>query len=172
MGVLKNEIIGSWRLLSYIEVPVGGDESSFPLGKEPKGNLIFSPDGYMSVQISVKNPTMYNTEDRFSIADEKIATRARTYIAFTGKYATDNVRSHVTYFIETSLNPNWEGLKQVRKMDFEGDILYQKSVEPILSNGQMVHAYMTWQRIPKVTDDDWEEKDFERLNKKERVGLL
>ena len=37
-------------------------------------------------------------------------------------------------------------------MDFEADILYQKSVEPIISNGQKVHAYMTWQRIQKEID--------------------
>lgn len=152
MGSLKNEIIGSWKLLSYIEVPVGGEEYLFPMGANPKGMLLFSPDGYMSVQISVKNPIRFDSEDRFSITDDKIATRAKGYIAFTGKYAADNFLSQVTYYIETSLNPNWEGAKQVRKLDFEGDILYQKSVEPISSNGQMVHAYMTWQRIPKILD--------------------
>lgn len=152
MASLKNEIIGSWKLLSYIEVPVGGEEYLFPLGKNPKGILIFSPDGYMSVQISVNNPVKYNSEDRYSVTDAKIAARAKEYIAFTGKYIVDNVLCHVIYHIETSLNPNWEGVKQIRKMDFEADILYQKSIEPISSNGQMVHAYMTWQKIPKVAD--------------------
>jgi hypothetical protein len=152
MASLKNEIIGSWKLLSYIEIPVGGEEYLFPLGKNPKGILIFSPDGYMSVQISVKNPVKYNTDDRYSVTDEVIASRAKEYIGFTGKYTVDNVLCHVIYHIETSLNPNWEGIKQVRKMDFEADILYQKSVEPIISNGQKVHAYMTWQRIQKEID--------------------
>ena len=163
MASLKNEIIGSWKLLSYIEVPVGGEEYLFPLGTNPKGILIFSPDDYMSVQISVKNPIRYNSEDKFWVTDEKIIERAKQYIAFTGKYTTDNVLSHVIYHIETSLNPHWEGIKQVRKMDFEGDILYQKSVEPISSNGQMVHAYMTWQRIPKSLDVENIGEELEQL---------
>ena len=163
MGSLKNEIIGTWKLLSYIEVPVGGEEYLFPLGKNPKGILIFSPDGYMSVQISVKNPLKYDSEDRFSATDDRIAARSKEYIAFTGKYKTDNVLSHVIYNIETALNPNWEGVKQVRKLDFEGDILYQKSVEPISSKGQMVHAYMTWQRSPKLMDIESLDKELEEL---------
>ncbi|MGN0003355.1 MAG: lipocalin-like domain-containing protein [Sphingobacterium composti] len=154
MGSLKNEIIGTWKLLSYIEVPVGGEEYVFPIGTNPKGILIFSPDGYMSVQISVKNPIKFDTEDRLSQTDEKIAARSKKYIAFTGKYSIDNVLCHVIYHIDTSLNPNWEGITQVRKLDFEADILYQKSVEPISSNGQMVHAYMTWQRVPKAIEVD------------------
>ncbi|MCA5005772.1 lipocalin-like domain-containing protein [Sphingobacterium bovistauri] len=154
MSALKNEIIGSWKLLSYIEVPVGGEEYLFPLGNNPKGLLIYSPDGCMSVQISVKDPIRYDSDDRFSVDDNKIATRVKGYIAFAGKYTTDNFLSQVTYHIETSLNPNWEGAKQVRKLDFEGDVLYQKSVEPIPSDGQMVHAYMTWQRVSKLLEDD------------------
>jgi len=163
MGSLKNEIIGTWKLLSYIEVPVGGEEYLFPIGTTPKGMLIFSPDGYMSVQISVKNPIKYDSDDRFSATDKKIAARSKQYIAFTGKYTTDNVLSHVIYHIETALNPNWEGVKQVRKLDFEGDILYQKSLEPISSNGQMVHAYMTWQRSPKLMDIERIEEELEEL---------
>lgn len=153
MSVLKNEIIGSWKLLSYIEIPVGGEEYLFPLGTSPKGLLVFSPDGYMSVQISIKDPVKYDSDDRFSIADKELAIRAKGYIAFAGRYTTNNYTAQVTYHIETSLNPNWEGTKQVRKLDFEGDILYQKSVEPIFSNGQMVHAYMTWQRVSKAMED-------------------
>jgi hypothetical protein len=161
MVALKNEIIGAWKLLSYIEVPVGGEEYLFPLGTNPKGLLIFSPDGSMSVQISVKDPIRYDSDDRFSISDDKVATRAKTYIAFAGKYTTDNFLSLVTYHIETSLNPNWEGKKQIRKLDFEGDILYQKSVEPISSYDQMVHAYMTWQRVSKQPEDEEVDEEME-----------
>lgn len=163
MAALKNEIIGSWKLLSYIEVPVGGEEYSFPLGTNPKGVLIFNPDGYMSVQLSVQNPIKYNSDDRFADTDEKIAKRAKEYIAFAGKYTVNDMLAQVNYHIETSLYPNWEGVTQVRKLDFEGDILYQKSLEPISSNGQMVYAYMTWQKIAKVIDEEKIGRELEEL---------
>jgi hypothetical protein len=149
MASIKNEIIGSWKLLSYIEVPVNGTDSSFPVGKSPKGILIFNPDGYMSVQISSDEYTIFASDDRLVASDEEIRKRLLSYIAFTGRYTVDNETACVIYHIETSLFPNWIGIVQKRKLDFENDILYQKTLEPILSNGELVHAYMTWQRIDK-----------------------
>lgn len=163
MAALKNEIIGSWKLLSYIEVPVGGEEYLFPLGTNPKGVLIFNPDGYMAVQLSVQNPVKFNSEDRLNGSYEELANRAKEYIAFTGKYTINDMLAQVDYHIETSLNPNWEGVTQVRKLDFEGDILYQKSLEPILSNGQMVYAYMTWQKISKAINEERIDQELEEL---------
>ena len=42
---------------------------------------------------------------------------------------------------------------QHRKIDFEGDILYLKSTEPILSNGIYVNSYMTWQRMERSEEE-------------------
>ena len=150
MTTLKNEIIGTWRLLSYIEVPISGSDSTFPLGKSPKGFLLFTPDGYMSVQIM---QTHTKKENNVPVNFENINNDNHKYIAFAGQYTVDNDMANVVYHIETSLNPKWIGKKQARKLDFEGNILYQKSVEPILSNGEMVHAYLTWKRVTKESID-------------------
>lgn len=149
MPSIKNEIIGSWKLLSYIEVPINGTDSYFPVGKSPKGILIFNPDGYMSVQISSNDFQDFESEDRMIASDEEFRHRLHTYIAFSGRYLVDNDEACVIYHIETSLFPNWMGKKQRRKLDFESDVLYQKTTEPIMSNGVLVHAYMTWQRIDR-----------------------
>lgn len=151
---MKNELIGTWRLLSYIEVPIGGGDSAFPYGKSPKGILLYSPDGFMSVQISASEELRFTSGDRMIASNEEVVKRLRSYIAFSGKYMIDNNRGGVTYSIDTCLYPNWEGTTQTRKVDFEGDILYQKSMEPILSDGKLVHAYMTWKRIEKENADD------------------
>lgn len=149
MASIKNEIIGSWKLLSYIEVPIDGIDSNFPVGKCPKGILIYSPDGYMSVQITADSSQFFVSEDRMIASNEELRNRLRSYIAFSGRYLVDNDAACVIYHIETSLFPNWEDSKVVRKLDFENDVLYQKTLEPISSNGQLVHAYMTWQKVIK-----------------------
>lgn len=159
MASIKNEIIGSWKLLSYIELPVDGADSFFPVGKTPKGILMFNPDGYMSVQITSDELSNFKSEDRMIASDEEVRSRLFSYISFSGKYKVDNNAACVTYYIETSLFPNWMGAKQVRKLDFENDILYQKTLEPILSNGVKVHAYMTWQRIEKNVNTDKSKED-------------
>lgn len=152
MTSIKNEIIGTWELLSYIEVPINGLDSSFPFGKTPKGLLLYSPDGYMSVQISASEGWRYASDDRMLASTEELHKRLRGYLAFSGKYTVDNRKAHVIYQIESSFFPNWEGTQQIRKLDFEGDILFQKSLDPIQSDGQMVHAYMTWKRTGREVD--------------------
>lgn len=154
MASIKNELIGTWRLLSYIELPVDGGDSCFPLGQSPKGILIYTPDDYMSVQISSSEDSRYISGDKLMATDDEYVRRIKGYIAFTGKYTIDNNTACVEYSISTSLYPNWEGTKQVRKLDFEGDVLYQKSTSPILSQGRLVHAYMTWQRAEKTESID------------------
>jgi len=157
MASIKNEIIGSWKLLSYIEVPIDGIDSYFPVGKNPKGILIFNPDGYMSVQITSNEPQDFESEDRMVASDEEFRHRLHTYIAFSGRYTVNNAEACVIYNIETSLFPNWMGKRQRRKLDFENDVLYQKTTEPIMSNGVRVHAYMTWQRIDRSAVSESEE---------------
>jgi len=152
MTSLKNEIEGTWKLLSYIELPVGGSDSCFPMGKSPKGLLLFTPDGYMAVQIAPSEDASFKSGDKLQATDEEYIHRGKTFIAFSGKYQVNNITACVEYQIQTSLYPNWEGTTQVRKLDFEGDVLYQKSLEPILSNGQLVYAYMTWQRVTALSD--------------------
>jgi hypothetical protein len=151
---MKNELIGTWRLLSYIEVPLGGGDSAFPYGKSPKGLLLYGPDGFMSVQISASEEVKFISGDKMIASNEEVTKRLRSYIAFSGRYIVDNNRGGIIYSIDTCLYPNWEGTKQSRKIDFEGDVLYQKSMEPILSDGKLVHAYMTWKKIEKEDSDD------------------
>jgi hypothetical protein len=154
MASLKNELVGTWRLLSYIEVPLDGGDSGFPMGKSPKGLLIYAPDGHMSVQISASQEQKYVSGDRMNATEVELAERMRGYIAFSGKYNVDNKAASVLYTIQTSLFPNWEGGKQLRKIDFEGDILYQKSLDPILSGGRLVHSYITWQKVEKEATEE------------------
>lgn len=165
MTSIKNEIIGTWELLSYIEVPVDGTDSLFPFGKSPKGLLLYSPDGYMAVQISVSDELKYVSDDRMQASVYELNNRMRGFIAFSGKYIIDNRNAHVIYDISSSLFPNWEGSQQVRKLNFEGDILYQKSLVPILSTGKMVHAYMTWKRTGK-------DIEYAELQDEEMIGIL
>jgi len=147
MSALKNELIGSWRLLSYIEIPLRGGDSYFPLGKSPKGLLLYGQDGFMSLQLSA-------SEEISRVEDKNNVRSLHGYMAFSGKYTVDHNYAHVTCFIDTSSFPLWEGTKQVRKVDFEGDVLFQKTVEPIMSDGQLVHGYMTWKRMDKETEED------------------
>lgn len=147
MTTLKNELIGTWKLLSYIEVPLNGVDSKFPMGKNPKGLLMQDGDGYMSMQISSSERNSFSSDDRYQADQEELISQVQGFIAFAGSYKINETKAVIQYAMTTSSYPNWEGKIQERRVDFEGDILYLKSVEPILSNGEYVNSYMTWHRI-------------------------
>lgn len=165
MNRLKNELIGSWNLLSYIEVPLDGVDSLFPLGKSPKGTMFYTSDNKISLQISAEEREQFADDDRFSTDILSLASSARTYIAFSGTYRIQSKLPIISYRITTSLFPNWEGKDIDRSFDLEGDVLYVKTVKPILSNGVLVNAYMTWQRQLKEEIGSRRDK-FMELTKK------
>ncbi|WP_437919801.1 lipocalin-like domain-containing protein [Sphingobacterium sp. LRF_L2] len=157
MTSLKNELVGTWKLLSYIEVPIAGDDSLFPMGKNPFGILIYSSEGFMSVQIAKENRLSYSSNDKLLATQEEMVSSLQGYMAFCGKYKVDSNNAVVTYMIKSSLFPNWKNQIQRRKIDFENDILYLRSTEPVLSNGIYVNSYMTWKRADKSIDNFFDE---------------
>ena len=48
---LREQLIGAWRLVSYIESPVDGSPKRFPMGEKALGIIMYTPDGYMSAQL-------------------------------------------------------------------------------------------------------------------------
>ena len=149
MTSLKNELIGTWELLSYIEVPIDGTDSIFPMGKNPTGLLIFSSDDYMSLQISANPRLPYSTNDRFTASQDELVSGFNTYVAYCGQYEINSRTGIVSYHITNSLYPNFDNTTLRRKATFEADVLYLKSLDPILSNNSLVNSYLTWKKIEK-----------------------
>src|SRR5690606_40340749 len=110
--------------LPYIVVPIGGDDSLLPMGKAAYGILMYSPDGFMSVQNSKEERLLYKSNDKMMATQEEMVSSLQGYIAFCGRYKVDNNNAVVSYIIKSSLFPNWKNQIQRRKIDFEGDILY------------------------------------------------
>ena len=47
MKTLRERLIGAWSLVSYVENPVDGSAPFHPLGADPRGLILYTPDGYM-----------------------------------------------------------------------------------------------------------------------------
>ncbi|MEV6563898.1 lipocalin-like domain-containing protein [Streptomyces kronopolitis] len=50
-SISPGELVGSWRLESYVDVHEDGSTSEGPLGPAPAGLLIYSADGHVSVSM-------------------------------------------------------------------------------------------------------------------------
>ncbi|MBJ9925962.1 lipocalin-like domain-containing protein, partial [Burkholderia cenocepacia] len=48
---LREQLVGAWRLVSYEIRPRDGGTVTYPLGRDARGWILYTPDGYMSAQL-------------------------------------------------------------------------------------------------------------------------
>jgi len=143
---LKDELIGTWKLVSYVETPVDGSSQRFPLGEKPEGMLLYAPDGYMSAQLMRPGRRKFSSGDMFKGALEEYADEAIGYLAYSGPFHVDEVTSTLTHSMTVSLFPGWIGQTQPRVAKLEGTRLELSTSAPTLSGGVEVMAHLQWER--------------------------
>jgi hypothetical protein len=136
MVALKDNLVGSWRLVKYEELPLDGSPTTLPLGDRPKGYIIYSADGFMAAFLS--------STDEKSKADP---------IAYAGPYGVDEEQQVVHQQADLSLMPGWGGKTQSRKIRMEGDRLILSTVDPAILSGRRANAVITWQRARSMSRD-------------------
>ena len=105
---------GAWQLLSYdVEQQSNGDTFA-PMGNQPTGYVIFTPEGRLSFMLSAEG------RQPGSNAVERSAL-LNSMIAYTGIYRLEGDR-WITQ-VDVAWNPEWVGTKQTRFFEIDGDVL-------------------------------------------------
>jgi hypothetical protein len=124
---LRSALIGSWRLISLEAITTNGD-ISHPLGENPLGIVMYTPDGYMSAQVRREDADMTG------------------YIAYSGPFFINGDGTIIEHEVAVSFDPSWLGSRQVRRVRIDGDLLYLSTEKPVLYNGQLVTPHLVWKR--------------------------
>jgi hypothetical protein len=143
---LREQLIGAWKLVSYVEEPVDGSEPYYPFGEQPQGIIMYTPDGYMSAQLCRPDRVPFASGDWFKGTASEFEAEASTYIAYTGPFHVDEEKQSLTHSMFISLFPNWIGQTQPRVVKIEGNMLSLSTASPINSAGKTVNSYLRWQR--------------------------
>jgi hypothetical protein len=143
---LRDQLIGAWKLVSYVEKPVDGSAPFHPMSDQPMGIIMYTPDGYMSAQLSTPDRRPFASGDWFRGTDEDYKQEASTYIAYTGPFHVDEEKQTLTHSMFISLFPNWIGQTQPRVVKIEGNTLHLSTAAPITSGGKLVNSYLKWER--------------------------
>jgi hypothetical protein len=143
---LRDRLIGAWSLVSYEERPVDGSPSFYPMGTSPKGIIMYTPDGFMSAQLSKPDRKPFASGDWFKASDAEFRDEATSYIAYTGPFHVDEEKQHLTHSMFISLFPNWIGQTQPRVVRIEGNRLFLSTASPISSGGKTVNSHLEWRR--------------------------
>ncbi|KAI7974814.1 hypothetical protein EIK77_004906 [Talaromyces pinophilus] len=131
---IRKSLVGTWKLVSYTSKPARKDGPiEYPLGKDARGYIIYTADGYMSAQIMRPGSKPYSTvDDPFAIADDEAADAARHYLAYTGPFEVIEHEGKVAVKHHTNLAlvPNWAGNHQLRFCELEGNDLVLMPTQP------------------------------------------
>jgi len=130
-----NSFVGTWSLVSC-EVRSEGGQLSYPWGRSPRGYIMYTADGYMSVSTT-------GTEESAPEGSESGGPR-RTYMSYCGRYEVRD--GSVIHHIEVSMNPAWEGTSPVRLFEFADNQLFLRS-PPVVHQGVQQVASLIWKRV-------------------------
>lgn len=143
---LRQQLIGAWKLVSYQEIPVYGSDPFEPLGHEPHGIIMYTPDGYMSAQLFKPDRPNFASGDWFDGSAEDYQQEATSYIAYSGPFHVDEEKQTLSHSMFVSLFPEWTGQTQPRQVTLEGGTLHLGTAAPIQSSGKTVNSVLTWRR--------------------------
>lgn len=143
---LREQLIGAWKLHSYVEVPLDGSEPFYPMSQQPMGIIMYTPDGYMSAQLMAPGRKPFAANDFYGGTPEEYQAEGSSYIAYSGPFKVDEESGALTHSMFVSLFPNWTGQTQPRVVSLEGDVLRLSTARPIQSQGKLVNSFLEWHR--------------------------
>jgi hypothetical protein len=146
VGSLREALIGAWQLVSCVETDVETREIFLPMGPNPVGFILYTPDGYMSAQLSSQDRADFASGDMYRGAPEEYVVAGISYLAYSGPYRVDEARRTVEHGMDVSLFPNWQGQRQLRIPELDGETLVLATDRPTLFAGSLKTARITWRR--------------------------
>lgn len=139
----RAKLIGIWKLVSFDAELQDTGELNPILGNNPKGYLIFTPEGRMM--------TVFTAEGRKAPkTDEERAAAWSSMYAYSGLFRIEG--DNVIIKIDVSWNEAWTVTEMIRLYKMEGDRIkvisaWSPSTNPRFHLGRMVRAIITWERV-------------------------
>ena len=115
----RDELIGAWKLESYVQEDVETGEIEHPMGENPQGLILYTRDGYMSAQVGRGGRPHFVDSDPYGGTAEEYAAAGATYIAYSGPFHFDEERQLLEHDMFVSFFPNWQGQRQLRVAAFD-----------------------------------------------------
>lgn len=135
---IREQLVGCWRLVGFDVTAADGGETDRPLGDNPLGTILYTPDGYMSVQLARPGP--YDGDQETDAY----------YIAYSGPFDVDEQAGTVAHRVQVSVIPSWLGITQIRQVQFRepGTLVLSTSDQSPPRDGVPTTTTISWSRQP------------------------
>ena len=141
---MKEQIIGTWRLISWTRI-VGDREEAGPLGPNVIGFIMYTADGYMCGNgMRLNRPKFPNPDFQAATTEEK-SEAFESYFGYCGRYEVDESGEFVTHKVEVSSFPNFSDSMQKRFVTISGDQM-RITTPPVSVDGKQGYHVLLWER--------------------------
>ena len=121
-ATLADQLAGTWSLVSSVNKrPDGSSYEAF--GGNTKGLLMFDRDGHFSLELMGDARRKFASNNRLEGSPEENKGVAQGSLAYYGTYAVSETDHVLTFRVEGSSYPNWDGTDQKRRISLTGDEL-------------------------------------------------
>lgn len=119
---LKEQLVGTW---TYVSVDtVNPDGSRVPMyGPNPQGLACFDGNGRYILLTARSGQPKFASNNRMEGTPEEYKAVVQGMIAHFGRYTVNETDKTITFHIEISTFPNWNGIEQKRPFSLMGDEL-------------------------------------------------
>jgi hypothetical protein len=146
---LRDRVLGAWRILDAetVNVTTGARKPWMGRPRPYSGMIMYSANGFMSVQIGAARPSARSGVGFGALTAEETRAYADTWYAYYGRFEVDEAKSQVRHIIEGSLYAFETGLILVRSLLLEGDVLTLRTLD--LDKGPEGETFnqLTWARL-------------------------
>ena len=139
---ISERLAGTWSLVSIVATQ--GDKRIDLFGPEPRGQMILSPDGYFSTLTTAASLPDFASNNRMQGTPEEYAAIGKGANAHYGIYSVDEAGGTISFNVDVSTFPNWEGQVHARAFSLDGDKL--SYVNPA-STVQASSVEVVWRKL-------------------------
>ena len=118
-------IVGTWVLAGADKLLPNGTRVP-DYGPNPHGLVVFTVDGYYSVQIYRAEQVKFSSGDKLKGTPEEYRNASLSSSVHFGRYTVDAAKGTITFHVDRSSFPNWDDSVQVRSYEIKGDELSWK----------------------------------------------
>ena len=134
----------AWRLLPASKSAAAAGTISMPFGRHPVGQLVYMPNGRMSVMLMAGNRASFGSHGLGAGTGPEKAAAFDSFLAYSGRY--ERFENRVIHHPDVASIPDFVGVPEERFVALEGDRL-TLSTPPMLENGQARTFAVVWERV-------------------------
>lgn len=134
LNAVRKTLLGAWSLVRW-QIDLGGGRApSLPFGADATGLIVYTADGWMNASIARPGRAALSAASVRQVPLAEQGAAFESYFNYAGPYRLREIDGvpHVVHAVRFSLNPNFVGSEQIRRIQFEGgDRLTLSADEPV-----------------------------------------